>query len=157
MKLACILDTSGILRSSLDYSKGGYGITQSVLDEVIEEPARTAVMEALRAGNVKLVEFSGKSLEEVSKAASETGDIDSLSQTDLGILAAAYEHNLIIFSDDYAIQNTAAKLGVKVVPATQDGIKRQLRWVWSCPGCGKKMEGPGACAICGHKGRKKPV
>ncbi|MFH0861905.1 MAG: hypothetical protein V1875_02640 [Candidatus Altiarchaeota archaeon] len=156
-KLSCVLDASGINRSSLDFTRGGYGIPSSVLSELKDERVRSRVEDSIRVGDVTVVAPGGDSLEKASATAKETGDISSLSRPDLDVLAAAIEHGLTIVSDDYAIQNTAARLGIRVEATSQKAISRQLTWVWSCEGCGRKMEGPGACGVCGHKARKRPA
>ena len=156
MEPTIILDASGILRSSMDYSRGGYAITGSVLQELASELAKTIIEENIRKGNIKIMSCTEKGLSAARQAASQTGDISALSGQDLEVLACAKEHGLTILSDDYAIQNTAAKMGLKTVSSTQKGISREITWVWSCQGCGKGMAGPGICEICGHKGRRRP-
>ena len=150
-----ILDLSGILRSGLDYSAGGYHITREVAGELKSEPSKTAVDEAIRGGNIRVVGYSQSSRESVRCAASKTGDINSLSDADLSVLAAALEHNLTIISDDYAIQNTALKLGLGFSTTSHKGIEEGIEWVWVCGGCGRRLEGPGVCSLCGHKGVRR--
>jgi len=157
MTLKYVLDASGINRSSHDYSQGGYCIPKSVYDEIREDTARTAVEEAVRAGLIKVLEPSAEYASKARSAAEETGDLKSLSQPDQEVLALGLEHMLTIVSDDYAIQNTAAKLGLDVSPVTQDGIKKRIKWIWTCRGCKRTMSGPGECNVCGHKAAKKPV
>jgi endoribonuclease Nob1 len=151
-----VLDASGVFRSTLDFSKGGFIIPESTYSEIRAEAEKTAVEEAIRRGDIKVVMVCEKSLAIVRKAAEHTGDIVSLSSQDLDVLAAAIGHNALINSDDYAIQNTAAELGLNVVGTSQEGIRKKVIWAWACSGCGKRTDGPGTCEVCGHKARKKP-
>jgi endoribonuclease Nob1 len=155
-KLKFVLDASGIIRSDMDYSLGGYGVPPSVLSELRGETAKTAIEEGIRSGSVKVLTIGEAGLRKAYAAAQETGDISALSQPDLDVLACAVEYGLKVVSDDYAIQNTAARLGVAVVSTTQEPIRRRIEWKWSCGGCGKAMDGSGVCGVCGHKARKKP-
>jgi endoribonuclease Nob1 len=155
-KHAFVLDASGINRSAMDYSSGGFLIPRPVYLELSSEGARTAIDAALGRGDVRLVDADDEHLKKASIAAQETGDIFRLSKADLDVLAVACRHGASILSDDYAIQNTAAKMGINVVSVTQEGIRKQIKWVWACGGCGRSMEGAGVCAVCGHKARRRP-
>jgi len=156
MKPKYVLDASGVLRGALDFSSGDYLITPSVLSEIAEDTAKTAVEEGIRSDCIKIAEPGGTSLRRASEAASATGDLGSLSQADLDVLAVALDWGLAVISDDYAVQNVAAELGLRVSKTVHDGIKKRVKWVWACGGCGKRMGGPGVCEVCGHKAVKKP-
>jgi UPF0271 protein len=151
-----VLDTSGILRSDLDFSKSRYVITNSVLSELLDESARAAIEAALRSGNVVLAEPHEKFLDRVKKEALDTGDISQMSSTDLDVLAVALEKNLVVVSDDYRIQNVASSLGLGFETTTHEGIKKKLRWFKICTGCGRKypMESI-SCEVCGLKLKRK--
>jgi UPF0271 protein len=149
------LDASGVLRSTLDFSSGGYVLTPSVYGEIAEGTAKTAVEEGIRTGSIKIIEPTPEGLKGASRAASATGDHPSLSAADLDVLAVALDLSIPIISDDYAIQNVAAELDLKVVATTHDGIKRRINWIWVCAGCKRKMGGPGTCGVCGHKARRR--
>ncbi len=153
-----VLDTSGILRSDLDFSKDEYIITNSVLSELLDESARIAVESALKSGNIVVVEPNEKFLEKVRKTATKTGDISEISSTDFDILAVALERNLTIISDDYRIQNVASALDLRFETTTHEGIKHKLRWFKVCEGCGRKysMESD-LCEVCGSRLKKKAM
>jgi endoribonuclease Nob1 len=151
-----ILDASGIIRSSLDFSKGGFEMPPSVRAEIRGWAAHTAVEEAIAKGDIRVTDPEERHLKKVREAASKTGDDTVLSGADIDVLAVALKGAQTILTDDYAIQNTAAKLGLKTQPVTHDGIKKQVTWVFRCGGCGKKATGPGICDVCGHKAKKSP-
>ncbi len=150
------MDASAILRSTMDFSRGNYLIPQAAYAEVLDGTARAALEDGIRNGDIKVAEPAPEALEKAREAASATGDVESLSDADLQLLALALEHAAAVVSDDYAIQNTAAELGLEVVATSADGIKKHIRWRWVCGGCGKSMDGSGVCGVCGHKARRKP-
>ncbi len=95
-----------------------------------------------------------QALKAVKSAASETGDLRVLSIADLEVLAKALEYEAALATDDYALQNVALHLGLKIEPIGQPRIKRKLKHVQRCQGCGKSFEGE-ACPDCGTPARKK--
>jgi UPF0271 protein len=97
---------------------------------------------------------SAESLRKAKKAAQETGDITVLSEADLEVLAKALEYEAILATDDYAIQNVAFYLGLKVMPVAQPVIRRKMRRVQKCVGCGENFEGK-ICPDCGTSARRK--
>jgi len=155
-KRKCVLDASAVLRSSLDYSGGGYVMPGTAYRELSGWMEKTALEEAARRGDIEVLTPSQESVSKALDAARQTGDAEKLSEADLDVIALALEERLPILTDDYAIQNTASRLGLASVRTTHDGIKREFTWSWACRGCGRGMSGPGICQICGHKAGKKP-
>jgi UPF0271 protein len=98
-------------------------------------------------------------VEKVRRAAGETGDRAELSDTDIRLLAAAFELDGTLVTDDYAMQNVADKLGVTVDVIAQDGITEQRDWTFQCAGCGREFdENRDRCPICGSDlTRKNPA
>jgi len=111
------------------------------------------------------------------RAAEETGDIRSLSAADLEVLALAIQYHengpgrvsdgipggardpneacrVVLATDDYALQNVALHLGLKIEPIGQPRIKRRLKHVCRCRGCGASFEGE-ACPDCGTPAQTK--
>ncbi|SDM97598.1 UPF0271 protein [Halogranum gelatinilyticum] len=97
-------------------------------------------------------------VEKVQRAAGETGDGDVLSDTDTRLIAAAFELDGTLVTDDYAMQNVAEHLGVVVEAIAQDGITEQRSWTFQCAGCGREFdEEKPRCPICGSDlSRKNP-
>lgn len=130
----------------------------SVLDEIRDEKSRT-IMELM---NVRIEPVLQSFLREVISKARETKDSEELSRTDLDLLAKALEYtrieNTILVTDDYAVQNTAIQLGIKVIPAGQKKIKDVLLWEKFCIGCKRRFPTGDDCPVCGtllKKMRKK--
>ena len=98
-------------------------------------------------------------VEKVRRAAGETGDRAELSDTDIRLLAAAFELDGVLVTDDYAMQNVADKLAVTVDVIAQEGITEQRNWTFQCAGCGREFdENRDRCPICGSDlTRKNPA
>jgi UPF0271 protein len=154
-----VLDTSAILRSNMDFSDGGYIITNGVLSEVRENEIKDIIDLSIGKRYIKVYTPNEKTLKAIEDAANKTGDLKVLSQTDIEVLAAAYEKKAVIASDDYAIQNVASTLNLPFEKTTQEGIKRKLKWDNVCIGCEKKYppDFKGTCPICGQKTKRKPL
>mgnify|MGYP000091235226 CR=1 FL=1 len=98
-------------------------------------------------------------VERVRRAADQSGDADVLSTTDIRLLAAALELGAVLVTDDYAIQNVAEKLDVRVEVIARDGIDEERDWRFQCQGCGREFdEDADRCPICGSDlARKNPT
>jgi UPF0271 protein len=98
-------------------------------------------------------------VEKVKRAAGETGDRDVLSETDIRLLAAAFELDGVLVTDDYAMQNVADKLQVDVSVIARDGIDERRDWTFQCQGCGREFDSNAdRCPICGSDlARKNPT
>jgi UPF0271 protein len=98
-------------------------------------------------------------VEKIQRAAGDTGDGAELSDTDVRLLAAAFELDGVLVTDDYAMQNVADHLGVTVEVIARDGIDEQRNWRFQCQGCGREFDDDHErCPICGSDlARKNPA
>ena len=94
----------------------------------------------------------------IERAASESGDKEELSKTDIELLAAAFELDAQLVTDDYAMQNVAERLDITVEFIAREGIAEQRDWDFQCQGCGRVFdENKERCPICGSDlTRKNP-
>ena len=99
-----------------------------------------------------------ETIERVRRAARESGDLDALSTTDIRLLAATFELDGTVVTDDYAIQNVAERLDVSVEVIAREGISEERDWKFQCQGCGREFdEQKDRCPICGSElTRKNP-
>ena len=88
---------------------------------------------------------STQSLAIIKKTATKSGDRGALSNPDLSILGLAYElknlypnDRIILYSDDYSVQNTAAFLDIETKSLQKEGIKTKIVWQVYCPQCFRK-------------------
>ncbi len=126
----------------------------SVVEELRDENARTT-MELM---NVRVEPPLQGLKKEVRSKAGITRDSEELSETDIDILAKALEYSrreeTILVTDDFAIQNTAIQLGIRVMPAAQRKIKDILLWEKRCIGCKRRFPEGDVCPVCGSQMKK---
>ena len=115
--------------------------------------------DALEGSGMHLHIPEGNTVERIERAARETGDLAELSETDVRLVAAAFELDGRLVTDDYAMQNVAEKLDVRVEIIARDGITEQREWRFQCQGCGRTFdENRDRCPICGSSlSRKNPA
>ena len=115
--------------------------------------------DALEGAGMHLHIPEQNTVERIERAARETGDLAELSETDIRLVAAAFELDSPLVTDDYAMQNVAEKLDVRVEVIARDGITEQREWRFQCQGCGRTFdENHDRCPICGSSlSRKNPA
>ena len=94
-----------------------------------------------------------------------TGDINALSEADIGLIALALEltetleKDIVLYSNDYSIQNLCSEIKIKYSPIFMKGIKDRRTFELYCPSC-KKTYKIGTlyqkCEVCGTKLKMRP-
>jgi Predicted nucleic acid-binding protein, consists of a PIN domain and a Zn-ribbon module len=130
-----------------------------VEDEIRSEDARLRY-DIAKAEGLRVEAVDSAFLTEIIKQAECTRDIEKLSKTDLGVLAKALEYketdeNPILITDDFAVQNIAARLDIEVMPVAQRIIKDKIIWQKQCTGCFRHYKDGDDCPVCGSPLRKK--
>ena len=135
----------------------------AVLDEIKDRNARIRIDVAIDVGSLKIAEPTSKSRARIISVSSKSGDISSISDTDIDVLALALDvsssaRSCLIVTDDYAIQNVSNQLGIRFKALTAQGIRYQFQWRLNCPACGRTypQEFKGMiCPTCGTQLRRK--
>jgi UPF0271 protein len=149
-----VLDASAFIH---DYDVDGPTASiPAVRDELTDSAAYR--FDAQAGGGMQVQVPGEAALAAVREAARTTGDLDVLSETDKRLLAAAYELDGTLVTDDYAVQNVADELDVDVDVIEQEGISERRDWNFQCQGCGREFdESRDRCPVCGSDlARKNP-
>ncbi|MCY4730930.1 NOB1 family endonuclease [Natronomonas gomsonensis] len=149
-----ILDSSAFIH---DFTTSSDIVTIPLVREELEDEAGYR-FDALEGSGMQIHIPDPSTIERVERAARETGDAEELSRTDIRLLAAAFELDGTLVTDDYAMQNVAEKLDVAVEVIARDGIDETREWQFQCQGCGRTFDDHRErCEICGSDlERKRP-
>lgn len=108
-----VLDSAAIINA-----KFADGVTvPEVIAELKDFESRELAVAKIAEGTLQVIVPSPASVAAVKKAA-----LHGLSRTDIAVLALALERKDEIITDDYTVQATAKKLGLKFRPAIMPGI-----------------------------------
>ena len=149
--MKCVLDSSVFFT---DYPvEGECYTTPSVVDELVDLKSKCR-FDLLVSAGLRVEAPDARDLSTVREAAKKTGDLPVISATDCDVLALALRCSGTIFTDDFAIQNVAAKLKIPVQPLRQRAAK-PIAWKYRCSGCGRYYKSDGECPVCGAAIRRK--
>ncbi len=165
MEKCIILDASAFISGFQPQlvEQGCYTVPE-VIGEIKDENTKLVAELCLKDGNVHLMTPSEKAIEEVRAFSETTGEIGLLSDTDIRLLSLALDFKKkgsapVIITDDYDIQNVAARLEIEYSPLVERGIKELFKWRNVCRGCGKDFppETTGKCDVCGSWLKRKVI
>jgi UPF0271 protein len=141
-----VLDSSAFID---DYHVTGDCATIPMVREELQD-ASGYRFDALEGSGMRLHVPEPGTVERVERAAKTTGDGTELSTTDIRLLAAAFELDATLVTDDYAMQNVANELDIPIDVIAQEGIDERIDWDYQCQGCGRVYdEHHERCEICG--------
>ncbi|MFW3145621.1 MAG: NOB1 family endonuclease [Thermoplasmatota archaeon] len=157
-----VLDASALLSGSFNSIPSGFEavfITSRVKDEVSKGSPARKLDQLISAG---LSIRDPRDTSGAEKASSGTGDLGSLSDADLSVIALAMElGNAVVMTDDFMVQNVLKSLGIRFESAGELGarkISEVWKWTFRCLGCGRFFEEAQKeeiCPICGSNVKKK--
>ena len=149
-----VLDSSAFIN---DYTTETDIATIPLVREELEDEAGYR-FDALEGSGMRIHIPDPGTVDRVERAARETGDAETLSRTDVRLLAASFELDATLVTDDYAVQNVAEKLDIGVEVIAQEGIDERREWQFQCQGCGRTFDDHrDRCQICGSGlQRKRP-
>ncbi len=150
-----------VIDSSVIFQRKAVYENMVTVPEVVAEIIDEASSLYFSVKNLRVEEASEDSIKEVIKAAEKTGDIHKLSKTDVKVIAKALDeikkgNEVVLVTDDYAIQNVAMALNIKFESIIMGKIAKEVRWVKICRGCGRKIDSD-VCPICGSEAVVKRV
>ncbi len=157
LPVRAVLDASAILEGFEPVPPDEFVVPPSVVEEISKGRAGRRMRTMVDAGLA--VKAPGEAARELVTAQARTmGEEDRLSGTDVDVLALSLELGLPCVTDDYSLQNVAARLGVEARPFKESGIKEVWEWQYRCTGCGRTFEEDvGAeCPVCGRPLRSTP-
>ncbi len=129
-----MLDSGALLNTNSFSHIEGAITTPRVADEI---KSRAPLIEAyVESGLLEIREPREQSIEEIRKIAKSIGELDKLSGADVEVLALALETEATLVTDDYHVQNVAAAAGIPFEGVTGK-IRRAIRWIKRCTGCGR--------------------
>jgi UPF0271 protein len=149
-----VLDASAFIH---DYTTDERVATVPLVREELEDEAGYR-FDALEGSGMRMHVPDDATIERVERAARGTGDAAELSRIDTRLLAAAFELDATLVTDDYAMQNVAEDLDIRVHVIAREGIDERRDWQFQCQGCGRVYdENRDRCEICGADlARKNP-
>jgi len=148
--MSYVLDTSAIISRRFNLAGPDVLIPDSVIEEIRKGKLKS-MLDAMDE-TIKVMSPSRESIKAVREKARISGDLDELSDTDIDVIALAYETKSKIISDDFAIQNVASLLSIDFMGADISEIRQQVIWNYRCTGCRKFFTTPiGLCPVCGHE------
>jgi UPF0271 protein len=120
---------------------------------------------SVESGKLRIINPSRKYIDIVKEASADIGDISSLSEADIEVLALAVQlkdcgYESVILTDDYSMQNVAEKLELRFASLANLGIRYHLRWINYCPACGREYPANQRivlCENCGTQLKRKPL
>lgn len=159
---AWVLDATAFYAGVPFTGTGSYYTTPQVVEEVRHiRPARLSLEGLIEGGRLQVLEPSKESMAKVRALAGCYGAASRLSEADLSVLALALTlrqkgHTATILSDDYTVENLASLMGLGFKPTGTTGIRQTYRWVYYCPGCGRRFrEAQEQCDVCGSRVRRR--
>ena len=159
-----ILDTSAFIQGyNLSIDEDYYTVPE-VLEEIREVLGKMRYEGAKSSGKLQEITPEKKWSDELEVKSRSAGEAHKLSSTDkqllsLGLKLKSEGKEPTIVSDDFSVQNMAARLGFRFVSQVTKGIKNVVNWGIYCPGCRKKFDAPqedNVCPICGTELKRKP-
>ena len=153
-----VVDTSALISWPLEMLFGSLASPRQRNELTANYPERLDIIDAI---NINWTNPNKESIEKIMHISKETGDIAGLSETDIEIIALAMEHDCILITDDYRMQNIAEYSKIKWRSVNTDGIKDIWKWEIVCIGCKivkimpesttNQKNNLGQCVECGSK------
>jgi len=170
MQRVYVLDTGALLSTWTQKNPDVDFVTiPAVLSELRNRPSQTRAQTLISTGRLREETPAIAHTASVRKAASNIGDIASLSENDIELLALALSKKeagylVTVVSTDLSLLNTAHFLGFDLLDIASR-LTHQIRWTMRCPACDHiedQVRAGRDCPVCGTPMRrtaaqKKPI
>lgn len=120
---------------------------------------------AIESKKLILMNASDQYFKEIEHNSKLTGDYRALSAVDKGLVALTLEiketvnKNVIIYTNDYTIENICSELNILFSPLNKKGIKSKTIWEVYCPYCNEVFKSEDLhkyCDRCGLRLMRRP-
>ncbi|ABN69827.1 Nucleotide binding protein, PINc [Staphylothermus marinus F1] len=133
-----------------------------VVDEVRDQENKEALELGIETKMIEVIEPREDFRRKTIIKARKIGEHVSLSKTDIDVAALSLQlktihDKVIVFTDDYSLQNLLYHMGIPFKPLRTKGIRKARKYRVYCPVCGYVPADPSedTCPICGSKLVKK--
>jgi UPF0271 protein len=164
--LIFVIDTSAIY-GQIQYTIEDIKlVTPPIIEKEMYKKGLKDTIDLLKATEkLRIIKPSPQSLEKVKTIATQLGDLPYLSDPDQQLIALALdlvtpEHQVVVVTDDYSIQNVAKQLSLDVKSASTPGIREVINWETYCRACGHiepKSTTEEICPVCGTTLRRRAI
>jgi rRNA maturation endonuclease Nob1 len=170
-----VFDTNIFLKGiDFNFFKETIFTTPEIIDEIqvkrYKEKNRNIIHRievAIELGKLNIKEAKENYINKVVAKSKLTGDINALSNADTNLIALALElmdtHNqeIVLYTNDYSMENLCSELNIKFTPLFKDGIKDKIFFEIYCPDCKtifKPKDFKKICEMCGgSKLKRRPL
>ena len=137
------------------HGRGSYPFNKAMtVQEVVDELESYHGKNMLQNVQYEVERPSEKTVENISDKSKQLNS--PTSEVDEKLLALAMDENLIILTDDFALQNLALHLDLEVKGFLEDKVEVKYKWKNICRNCGKEVSGE-RCSCGSTDQRRKQV
>lgn len=155
-EMKIVVDSSSFFSGFLPDANNEYFTTESVIEEIRGKRMKSEI--EMRSTFLKIIAPNSDNILLVKNIAKMTGDIEQLSDTDVEVLALAFQISGSILTNDLAIQNVCRVMKIKYESYKSKEIKNEIIWKYKCEGCGNIYDkNYKECPHCGNNLKKFPV
>lgn len=166
---------ANIFLTGIDFNiiEGTIYTTPSIVEEIkvlrYEEKNRiilNRIFVAIEGKKLLIKSPNEEFIEIVKNKSKKTGDFKALSNADKELIALSLEliknqiKNVIVYSNDYSVENLCSELNIPYSPLFKEGIEKKIIWEVYCPSC-YNIQSPEdlykMCEKCGSKLKRRPI
>ncbi len=155
-----ILDSTVFLEAHAPFLENKACVTVFEVAEEMKSGKASIEFDKMQRFGLAILEPETRHKKSAEEAAKHTND--KLSKTDKMVVALALHFrekgkNIVVVSDDYAVQNLCKHLKIETLSLSKKGIRHKFTWHKKCMGCKKIVETTeDSCPICGSSMKYVP-